>query len=219
MQLLNALAWIAVILGAATATIILADEIARPQPMPIMNVVWPITGLYLPLVGLWCYYVMGRRMIAGVSQRQEAPGWHGVFVSATHCGSACALGDVMGWPFVDAFDLTLFGQPLFAEYLVEFLIAYVLGIAFQYFPIRTMRRISRIEAVKDAIEADTLALVAFEVGLFGWLALVTYVLLPLPLTTNSIVFWFIMQTGMVLGFVATYPINALLLRWGIKRGM
>jgi hypothetical protein len=74
--------------------------------------------------------------------------------------------------------------------------------------------ISRSEAVKEAVKADTLALVAFEVGLFGWMSLVAYVLLPLPLTANSVVFWLMMQIGMVLGLLATYPVNSLLIRRG-----
>jgi hypothetical protein len=129
------------------------------------------------------------------------------------------IGDIIGAPIVFAFGLTLLGERLFAEYLVEFLIAYLFGVAFQYLPIRATRRISRSEALKDAVKADTLALTAFEVGLFGWMALVAYVLLPLPPKANSIVFWFMMQIGMILGFLTTYPVNALLIRWGIKGGM
>lgn len=36
---------------------------------------------------------------------------------------------------------------------------------------------------------------------------------------RSIVFWFMMQIGMIFGFLSTYPANALLIRRGIKQGM
>jgi hypothetical protein len=220
MPVLTVVAWIAVILGLVTAAVILVDEIAHPQRMAIMNVVWPVTGLYFPSIGLWFYYAMGRPMTADVQPSgEEKPHWQSVFISATHCGSGCVIGDIIGAPIVFAFGLTLLGERLFAEYLVEFLIAYLFGIAFQYLPIRARRGISRSEAVKDAVKADTIALIAFEVGLFGWMALVAYVLLPLPAKVNSIIFWFMMQIGMVLGFLTTYPVNALLIRWGIKGGM
>ncbi len=35
----------------------------------------------------------------------------------------------------------------------------------------------------------------------------------------SVVFWFMMQIGMVLGFATTYPANWLLVKWGVKTGM
>lgn len=73
---------------------------------------------------------------------------------------------------------------------------------------------------RDAVKADSLSLIAFEVGMFGWMALVRYVLLPVPLLkASTMVFWFMMQVGMVLGFSTTYPANALLVRAGIKGGM
>lgn len=220
MSALAILSSVAVGLGFVTAAIILADEIAHPQAMTIMNIVWPVTGLYLPLIGLWFYRAMGRPMAADAPPgRGEKPRWQGVFLSATHCGSGCVLGDIIGAPIVFAFTLTLFGERLFAEYLVEFVIAYLFGIAFQFFPIRAMRRVSAAAALKDAVKADTLSLVAFEVGMFAWMALVAYVLLPPPPKANSIVFWFMMQIGMICGFLTTYPANSLLIRWGIKRGM
>lgn len=51
------------------------------------------------------------------------------------------------------------------EYIIELMLAYAAGIAFQYFPIRTMRKVSVAAAVGDAVKADTLSLVAFEVGM------------------------------------------------------
>lgn len=54
--------WVAIILGLLTAIVIAVDVLAHPQKMKIMNVVWPITGLYLPVIGCWLYAVMGRPM-------------------------------------------------------------------------------------------------------------------------------------------------------------
>ena len=33
------------------------------------------------------------------------------------------------------------------------------------------------------------------------------------------VFWFMMQIGMILGFMTTYPANWLLVLWGVKSAM
>jgi hypothetical protein len=50
-QWLIIVSWVAVILGLLTALAIAFDVTAHPQHMKIMNVVWPITGLYLPVLG------------------------------------------------------------------------------------------------------------------------------------------------------------------------
>lgn len=75
-------------------------------------------------------------------------------------------------------------------------------------------------ALKLAARADFLALTAFEAGLFGWMAVMQLVLFPSPhLPASSPAFWFLMQAGMLIGFVTTYPVNGWLIRHGIKEIM
>ncbi len=220
-QWLIVLSWVAIGLGLATAGAITLDVMRHPQHMMIMNVVWPVTGLYFPLVGWWLYTTMGRPMAVDAGPTPgENPRWKSVFLSATHCGSGCVIGDIIGAPIVFAAGLSLAGERLFAEYVVEFSIAYLFGIAFQYFPIRAMRKLAPHEAVLDAMKADTLSLAAFEVGMFAWMAVTDFVLFTAHRPQASmIVFWFMMQVGMMLGFATTYPANWLLVKWGIKTGM
>lgn len=215
------LPWVSVVLGLVTAVAIAADVKTHPQGMPIMNIVWPVTGLYTPVFGYLLYCALGRPMAADAPEAPSyRPFWKSIFLSATHCGSGCVLGDFIGAPIVLAAGWTLFGERLFAEYVAEFVIAYLFGIAFQYFPIRSMRDVSPAEAIRDAVKADSLSLIAFEVGMFGWMALVHYVLLrSQAVDPATVVFWFMMQVGMILGFCTTYPANALLVRAGIKGGM
>lgn len=208
-------------LGVISATAIGVDVRRHPQRMPIMNIVWPVTGLYLPLAAWWAYSSMGRPMaigskgMAGVQRH-----WKSIFLSATHCASGCVIGDCLGAPIVFATRWTLAGERLYAEFVFEFALAYAFGIAFQYFPIRAMRRLSTREAIADAIKADTLSLAAFEVGMFGWMALSHFILLASKgYDVANPVFWLVMQIGMVLGFLTTYPANWLLVKWGVKSGM
>ena len=67
---------------------------------------------------------------------------------------------------------TVAGSGLCADYAVDLLLAYVLGLVFQYFAIAPMRNLSGWPGAKAAIQADTVSLVAFEVGMFAWMALV-----------------------------------------------
>lgn len=207
------LSWVAVGLGIATAVALAVEVVRRPEPMRIMSIVWPVTGLYLPVIAWRLHRAFGRRHGTG-------PMWQSVLISALHCASGCVVGNVIGAPIVYAAGWTLFGQRLFAEYAVEFALAYLFGIAFQYFPIREMRQASAGEALRDAVKADTLSLIAFEIGMFGWMALAALVLFaPHPPEPTGIVFWFLMQIAMVLGLATTYPANWLLIRAGIKGGM
>ena len=55
METLEIIAWIFVLLGVATGLAILRDVIRHPQPMQIMNVTWPVNGLFTPVFGWWVY--------------------------------------------------------------------------------------------------------------------------------------------------------------------
>jgi hypothetical protein len=142
-QWLIIVSWVAVILGLLTALAIAFDVTAHPQHMKIMNVVWPITGLYLPVLGWLLYGDMARQKPMSMSKDMHAahggrPFWKSVFVSTTHCAAGCVIGDIIGAPIVFWAGWTLFGSRLFAEFLVLFVLAYIFGIAFQYLPIRAI---------------------------------------------------------------------------------
>lgn len=191
MTWLNVISYIAIAIGVLQVLIIVVDEARRPQMMMIMNVVWPMMGLYFPLFGIWFYYRIGRmkmdmdmpmkmdtKMEATMDMHMEMdegsehkpnhkkPLWQSVFLSTTHCSGGCAIGDIIGAPLVFALGWTILGNSLFADYVVEFVLAYLLGIAFQYFGMGFHHDNPR-QALKDAIKADTLSLVAFEIGMFG----------------------------------------------------
>ena len=72
-------------------------------------------------------------------------------------------------------------------------------------------------ALLEAIKADTLALATFEIGLFAWMAISYFQFVPRPELTAP-TYWFMMQIGMVLGFIASFPNNWYLVRAGVKPG-
>jgi hypothetical protein len=204
------------------AVVILIDILSgRAQHMAIMNAVWPITALYLGIIGLWAYGRMGRAPSSKTEENKspQKPFWQSVFVGATHCGAGCSLGDVLAEWVVFAGGATLAGSTMYADFVWDFVAAYLLGIAFQYFSIAPMRHLSFAEGIKEAIKADTVSLVAFEIGMFVWMGLTNKVFFSSPLHPDSVVYWFMMQIAMVVGFLTTYPANWLLIRKGIKTAM
>jgi hypothetical protein len=98
------------------------------------------------------------------------PFWETIFVSATHCGAGCTLGDVVSEWSIFLSGVTIAGVALWSSYIFDFILAWVLGIIFQYLAIVQMRKISLREGLVEAIKADTLSLVTFEIGLFGWMS-------------------------------------------------
>ena len=83
-----------------------------------------------------------------------------------------------------------------------------------------MRGLGLRDGIVAALKADTLSLMAFEVGLFGWMAIVQLVLFPSPhLKPDHAPYWFAMQIGMILGFLTAYPVNGWLIRRGMKEAM
>lgn len=194
------------------------------QQMAVMDAVWPITALYLgPLA--WLGYRRWGRLGSPQFRRETArePDYGetvSVSIDVSHCGAGCTLGDIAGAWLVFAVGWQLLGLALPVEYIADFALAFALGIAFQYFAIAPMRNLSLRDGVIAALKADTLSLSAFEVGLFGWMAVMQLVLFPGPhLSPDHAAYWFLMQIGMIVGFLAAYPVNVWLVRSGIKEPM
>ena len=212
------------------ALVIAADIIAgHTQRMGIMNLVWPLTALYAGPLGLWAYYRIGRLSTQACVQHAQAQGkeppgkrkpfWQTVGVAVTHCGGGYTLGDIVAEWFLFFVPLTLLGQRIFAAWTLDFVLAFLFGIAFQYFTIVPMRYLSFAEGLLAAVKADSLSLTAWQVGMYGWMALVTFVLFGHELPKTTPVFWFMMQLAMLAGFLTSYPVNWWLVRKGIKEKM
>ena len=89
------------------------------------------------------------------------------FLSATHCGAGCSLGDIIGEIVIGLTGLIIGGSSLLTSYVVDFVLAFAMGIAFQYYSIVPMEGLTPSEGIRAALKADTLSLVAFEVGMFA----------------------------------------------------
>ena len=210
LQTLSIVYCIASILG---ALYVFADIflLGHRQSMWIMEAVWPLTLLYWGPLGLPFYWAIGRQPKDGKSF------WQFVFGGASHCGAGCALGDTIGAWLVFAFGFTVFGSSLAGEYLFAFVLAYLFGVAFQYFSVAPMRGLGLAEGLREAIKIDTLSLVAFEIGMFAWMAVRAWMFPNLHPTQWT--YWFMMQIAMVLGFATTFPVNWWLIRRGTKEKM
>lgn len=210
--------------------------------MAVMNVVWPVTALFGTVAVVWAYVRYGRLATmeahhAAIERDEKPPNMTGtpfpmmVGKGALHCGAGCMLGDVLAeWLafLVPAVAIwfgwqSLFGEKMFAVWVLDFVFAFGLGIVFQYFAIVPMRGLPPGRGIIAALKADTLSLVAWQVGMYGFMALAQFALLPAlgasRAEVNTVEFWFVMQVAMVAGFATAYPVNWWLVSSGIKERM
>jgi hypothetical protein len=226
---LAALAWLSIGLAVACALVIAADEARHPQSMAIMNVVWPVTALYFSVFALWAYVTIGRGHTRAAMQSmakhqrrdKPSPTAAQVATGTSHCGAGCMIADIGTEFALAASGLVLLGSTLWTSDIVDLITAWALGIVFQYFAIKPMRAdLSRGRAIVAAIKADTLAILAFQLGMYAWMALVYFKLFPAPhLTPFDVRYWLMMQIAMICGFVTSYPMNRLLIGIGLKEAM
>jgi hypothetical protein len=142
-----------------------------------------------------------------------------VALGTTHCGAGCALADIVAEWILFVFPLTLFGMKIFGAWTVDYFVALAFGIVFQYFTIAPMRGLSLGSGLAQAAKADFLSLTAWQVGMYGWMAIATFLIFGHEIEKTNPVFWFMMQIAMLVGFLTAYPVNWWLLRSGIKEKM
>ncbi len=190
-----------------------------------MQIVWVISALYFSVIAVYWYFRTRPVMTKGSQQDNQtqeecdSPKPIQVAVAVLHCGAGCTIGDVIAENIVPLLGLTFAGA-FGSRLIVDFALAYVLGIVFQYYTIVPMRKLSFGAGVKEAIKADTISISMSELGMFGWMALVYFVLFPNPhLHPSEAVIWFMMQIAMIIGWATSYPANIWLIKKGWKEKM
>ncbi|KHE67579.1 DUF4396 domain-containing protein, partial [Halobacillus sp. BBL2006] len=138
--MLALISWIALSIGLICSIIIIVDVIRHPQMMKVMNFVWPINGWFFGPIALWTYFKWGRLKSKDNEREDHRERPAKVFVSTSHCAGGCTFGDAVGVPIVALTGLTIAGSTLFAHYTVEFILAYIFGIIFQFYAIYPMNK-------------------------------------------------------------------------------
>lgn len=199
MDILNTIAYIFLAVGGICSIIIIIDLFSgNLQQMMVMNFVWPITALYAGPLALLAYYKIGRlstkkAMMQAKMQDKEMPSkqkpfWQSVVVGALHCGSGCTLGDIMAETLLIFVPVVVFGDKLYGAWTVDFVFAFVLGIIFQYYSIKPMKNLSPKDGFVAALKADTLSLISWQIGMYGGMAIATFVIFKHHLQARHLFF-------------------------------
>jgi hypothetical protein len=154
-----------------------------------------------------------------------------VMKGTSHCGAGCTLGDIIVEWSAFAFPAlavwfgwhTVFSEKTFAVWIPDFIVAFLLGIVFQYFTIKPMRGLSVGAGVVAAVKADIASITAWQVGMYGLMAIIQFLWFKPAYggiaKVASPEFWFAMQLAMLAGFATSYPVNWWLIRSGVKEKM
>lgn len=228
-----------VISGIIVALILYFDIRKHRQTMKIMEAVWPLSGLWGSWLALWAYYHLGRTkpgrdmdrsMHMNMHKNTDTPAmqmshsthpdWRQITLSTLHCGAGCTLADILGEWFTYLIPVFIGGSILAGQWVLDYILALLFGVFFQYAAIRAMERLSVKRTLQKALKADFLSLTAWQAGMYGWMAIVMFGLFPhLTLPKTSFEYWFMMQIAMCAGFLTSFPVNRFLIRKGIKHGM
>jgi len=169
----------------------------------LMNFVWGFTVLYSGPVGLAGYWWSGRTQIDHDSI------WRRAFRSVSHCYSGCGTGEVLGVSI--AVGLLAFKTT--GTVVLSFTLAYFFGYLLTVGPLM-QEGVGFGEAVKDALYSETASITVMEIVAIGvdvWLAG--------EAGMGEILFWTALVFSLTMGLIAAYPVNILLIRFGVKEGM
>jgi len=228
---LHGLSIASIALGVVCAAVVTVDEVRHPQKMAVMNLVWPLTALFGSLLWLASYFAWGRNASADANNKEEQPFAAMVMKGTSHCGAGCTLGDIVAewtaflFPGVAVWFgwHRIFAEKTFAVWIPDFILAFLIGIVFQYFAIKPMRDISPGQGLVAALKADVASITAWQVGMYGLMAVIQFAWFRTAYggiaKVASPEFWFAMQLAMLAGFATSYPVNWWLIRKGIKEKM
>lgn len=169
----------------------------------LMKFVWIFTVLYSGPLGLAVYWYSGRTQISHDSL------WRRGFRSVSHCYSGCGAGEVSG--IVIALGLLSLGNLYVAA--VTFALAYVFGYAMTVGPLM-QEGVPFKEAMLDAFYAETPSITVMEIVAIG-----TDLWLAGEAGMTNVLFWSALVFSLSLGLFAAYPVNVLLIKFGVKEGM
>ncbi|MBY6709173.1 MULTISPECIES: DUF4396 domain-containing protein [unclassified Rhodococcus (in: high G+C Gram-positive bacteria)] len=204
------LAWVVLTLALISSAVI-ADDIYRRghrHHTVATELVWIASGLYLGPFALLAYRRHGRDGVVSDARTavQAPPG-----VSAgLPGGGASAAAHLIGVPLVIASGLTIAGIDLWVMIIVIALLATAMLFAYERSAVTPTvgARDTRRPSVAAALGAAAVTVLAFDLGMGGWMLLLHFTETMPPATDAA--FWLLMQVGIVLGVITGYPAVRLL---------
>ena len=154
-----------------------------------------MTALFASVLGFIGYVAVGRNKKPTEACEHDKSASFAISVGkcTTHCGAGCTLGDIMAEWLVVIFPTiavwlgwgSIFADKMFAVWVLDFVLAFGFGVAFQYFTIKPMRNLSVGAGLVATLKADSLSLTCWQVGKYVFMAFAQFYLFRSLLTRAS----------------------------------
>lgn len=209
--------------GACTALMILKDLFQYRQPIAIMNLIWPLTGLYMPFIGWLAWWYLGRvpsrqakLAIVLAQERHLKTRWHPLFISTSLSAAACIFGGMLTIPIITLLNLYAFDPAYWVQESIFVAISLLVGLFFQYLALRQREKISFRARLLLAFKMEAFPLLIYQSGIFIFMTLALKFVLNHQLNPMQIAFWFMLQLALIIGFIFCWPANHFLIKRGLR---
>lgn len=244
MDVLSIVSAISLLLAVIAAVMIIVNLGNYPPKMKIMNLVWPLTALWAGLLAVWAFFSfkksagqadmhmkmdmnkhMDMKMDMPMDMKMDMSGnqtpfWQKITLSTFHCGAGCTVADIIGETGGAALLTSAGLYSMGGMWILDYILALIIGAFFQYAAIRPMSRKQPAGKVFwRALRIDFLSLTSWQIGMYALSYIIFVLVLPVAVSRTSWTFWFVMQLAMVAGFLCAFPMNWWLVKKGIKPAM
>ncbi|WP_211332479.1 DUF4396 domain-containing protein [Nocardioides aurantiacus] len=205
---LTPVAWIYIAASLLSVALIAADIylLGRCHRSTTTELVWVTSALYLGPFAIPAYLRLGRTSThhAALHPTTASSTATSAAVAVLPGGGASAVAHLIAVPFVVAVGWTIAGMSMWPMILAIAVLAIAMLAVYE----RAASRAGRAPAqrgltVGAAVLAAVVTVVAFDIGMVGWM-LVLHFNNMMPAVTEG-TFWFLMQVGVIVGLVTGYP--------------
>lgn len=212
------------LVGAVGAAWVFHDlRTENTEVKPAIRWAWPIIVFFFSAIGLTLYWWSDRPPHLGEKHGDEAREAYDRYVGRTSkkvIGSVihCVGGDGLG--IITAMVIArLVGMSFWQEFWFEYLVGFAFGwFIFQYKAMRMMTD-SPLKALWMGGRSEFFSMLTVMAGMGAVMAYVTPLVVGQQPKPDTYAFWGFSMLGLLVGFVATYPMNWALVRIGWKHGL
>ncbi|MCG7387525.1 MULTISPECIES: DUF4396 domain-containing protein [Pantoea] len=221
--MLNQLALPFLVLGGCTALMILKDIFRHPHPVGIMNIIWPLTGLYMPFIGWLAWWYLGRKPSRQLKLALLVPqkihhyaSWPTIFISTSLSAAACIFSELMTLPIITLLNHYHFATPLWMQAIICLAISLISGLFLQFLAIKQREVLSVWRALLLAFRTEAFPLLVYQAGIFLFMSLALKFVLNQQIDPLLTAFWFMLQLATLTGFIFSWPANHFLIKRGLN---
>ncbi|HXH80337.1 DUF4396 domain-containing protein [Nocardioides sp.] len=203
---LTPVAWTFLTLSVLSAAFIAADiYLGRRRHTSVANeLVWIASGLYLGPFAIAFYLSRGRTSTSSAPAGESTGKPADTAVALLPGGGASAVAHLVAVPFVVAVGWTIAGLAMWPMIILIAVLVVIMVAVYERVASSEPRpgHAHRL-SVGAAIGAAVITVVAFDIGMVGWMLLLHFNN-AMPAVTES-TFWFLMQLGVLVGLLTGYP--------------